>query len=98
MQEDLLLAHVGMGARMLLDHGRDRAGLNVYLGFEAFYREPIHWSGSIELARVGNADILRGRTAIGVNWRNVEGYLGYDIVNIGSVNLQGPFLGIQLSY
>ena len=65
-----------MGIRMLLDHGRDRAGVNIYLGFDAFCREPIHWSGSIELGTLGNANMIRARTAIGVNWRNVEGFVG----------------------
>jgi hypothetical protein len=97
-QADALQMHAGLGGRFLLDHGRDRAGLNLLVGFDLFPGKPWHVFGSVEGGSLGNAGLFRARGGAGVNWRHVEALAGYDYVRIGGVNLQGPFVGVRLWY
>ena len=98
VQAENFQLHVGLGLRLLLDHGRDRGGWNVLAGFDLFPSRPVHAFGSAEVGTVGNAGLYRFRGGVGVNWRMLEGYAGYDYVRIGGVDLQGPFIGVRVWY
>lgn len=96
VQNEWLVMHTGVGARFLVDHGRDRAGVNFLYGFDAFPAKPVHLFGSAEAGTLGSAGVYRLRGGVGVNWSHVELFAGYDFVRIGGVNLQGPMAGLRL--
>ena len=96
VQSEAILMHTGVGARFLVDHGSDRAGINFLYGFDAFPADPVHLFGSFEVGTLGSATVYRLRGGIGVNWAHGEVFAGYDFVRIGGVNLQGPMVGLRL--
>jgi hypothetical protein len=98
VQSEVFQLHLGLGLRLLLDHGRDRGGWNLLAGFDLFPGRPVHVFGSAEAGTVGNAGLYHFRGGAGVTWRRLEGYAGYDYVRIGGVELQGPFVGVRVWY
>jgi hypothetical protein len=96
VQCDWLMMHTGLGARFLVDSGRDRAGVNFLYGFDAFPVKPVHLFGSFEAGTLRHADVYRARGGVGFNWSHGEVFAGYDFVRIGGVNLQGPMVGLRL--
>jgi hypothetical protein len=96
VQNEWLIMHTGVGARFLLDHGHDRAGVNFLYGFDAFPSQPVHLFGSFEGGTLGNAGVLRLHGGAGVNYTHFELFAGYDYLNIGGAILQGPFVGLRL--
>src|SRR5262245_57510064 len=98
VQNEHIVMHTGAGARFLLDHGRDRGGVNFLYGFDAFPVRPVHLFGSFEAGTLSAATVWRARGGVGVNWTFAELCAGYDYVNIGGVALQGPFVGLRLWY
>jgi hypothetical protein len=95
-QTEALQVYLGAGLRFLVDGGRDRGGLNLLFGFEAFPGRPVHLFGSIETGTLGNADVFRFRGGAGVDWRWLEAFAGYDYLRIGGADLQGPFVGLRV--
>ena len=96
VQNEWLVMHTGVGARFLVDSGRDRAGVNFLYGFDAFPIKPVHLFGSAEAGTLRHAEVYRLRGGVGVNWSHGELFAGYDFVRIGGVNLQGPMIGLRL--
>ena len=60
--------------------------------------KPFVASLSVEGGTVEDAGLFRARGTIGVNWRHFEGFIGYDYLNIGGVDLQGPLAGLRFWY
>ena len=96
VQSEWLMMHTGVGARFLVDHGNDRAGVNFLYGFDAFPVQPVHLFGSFEAGTLRHADVYRLRGGVGFNWEHAELFAGYDFLRIGGVNLQGPMVGVRL--
>jgi hypothetical protein len=96
VQHEHVLMHTGAGARWMFDHGRERAGVNLLYGLDVFPIEPVHLFASLEGGTLGNASLWRARAGVGVTWAHAELFAGYDCLRIGSVSLQGPFVGLRL--
>jgi hypothetical protein len=96
VQHEFIQMHTGLGARFLIDHGRDRGGINFLYGFDAFPVKPLHVFASFEAGNLGNATLIRLHGGVGVNWTHGELFVGYDYLRIGSAALQGPFVGLRL--
>jgi hypothetical protein len=96
VQNEGVMMTTGLGARFLIDHGRDRGGVNFLYGFDAFPAKPLHLFGDFEGGFVGSAGLVRLRGGVGVNWAHAELFAGYDFVRLGGVNLQGPMVGLRL--
>lgn len=98
VQHEQIQMHTGLGARFLIDHGRDRAGANFLYGFDAFPVQPAHLFGSFEAGTLGTAGVLRFHGGAGATWRSGELFAGYDYLWISGATLQGPFVGLRLWY
>jgi hypothetical protein len=96
VQNEHVLMHTGAGMRWMFDHGRERAGVNFLYSVDVFPVEPVHLFASLEGGTLGNASLWRARAGVGVNWTHAELFAGYDCLRIGSVSLQGPFVGLRL--
>lgn len=90
--------YTGAGVRVLTDPTATHAGFNLLYGADFFPRKPVTASALFDLGNVGSAFILHGRATIGATWRHLEGFAGYDFMRIGSVNVQGPLLGLRFWY
>ena len=96
VQLEAFQAHLGLGGRFLIDSGNDHSGMNVYFGFDLFPKQPVHLFGSVEVGSLGDATFSRYRGGLGIHVGRAEFYAGYDHMKIGSVNIQGPMLGVRL--
>jgi hypothetical protein len=90
--------HAGAGARWRFDH-RDRSGgVSFLYGADFFPVKPLVVSASVELGNLDRNFVVRARASAGWQIGRCELLGGYDFLRLGSVNLQGPFLGVRLSF
>jgi hypothetical protein len=95
VQREWLQMHTGLGVRLLTDRSDTRVGFNFFYGADVYPLAPLVLSTSLDLGNLDAAFVLHGRLTAGVAWRNWELLTGYDFLRIGSVNLQGPLLGLR---
>ncbi len=95
VQREWLQMHTGLGFRLLADRYDTRAGCNFLYGADLYPAKPVVISTSMDIGNLDAAFVIHGRITTGVIWRNWEMLAGYDFLRIGSVNLQGPLLGLR---
>jgi hypothetical protein len=95
-QSERVVMHAGLGFRMLSDSSRDRYGVNFAYGADFFPVRPLVLSPALDVGNVGSLLVLHGRATAGLVWGRWEVFAGYDFLRIGSVNLQGPLVGLRL--
>ncbi len=86
----------GVGANVIDTRYRTRYGCNFLYGIDVFPSKPFVLCASVEGGTLGSAGLFRARGTIGVNYRWFEGFVGYDYLNIGGFDLQGPLAGLRL--
>jgi hypothetical protein len=86
----------GAGFRTLIDRSANDFGFNFVYGFDWFPMRPIVVGASLEAGTLGAASVFHTRATVGAVYRRWELYGGYDFLRIGSVNLQGPMVGLRL--
>jgi hypothetical protein len=96
VQTESALMHAGVGGRVLTDRHDTRAGFNGLYGIELFPLRPWVLSATVDLGNLDEAFALRARGTLGATFRRWEVYGGYEFQRIGSVNLQGPMLGLRV--
>jgi hypothetical protein len=87
----------GIGFRVLADHDAD-FGFNFTYGGDFFPLRPLVLSTLVDLGNVGSAFVVHARGTVGAILGSWEIFAGYDFFRIGSVNLQGPLLGVRFWY
>jgi hypothetical protein len=97
-QSERAQLHTGIGLRVLTDSSATHTGFNFLYGVDFFPRKPWTVSALFDVGNAGSAFIVHGRAAIGAAWRHFDCYAGYDFMRIGSVNVQGPMLGLRFWY
>jgi len=97
-QNEKAQMHTGIGLRLLTDSSATHAGFNFLYGVDLFPRKPWTVSAMFDVGNAGSAFIVHGRAALGASLRHFDFYAGYDFMRIGSVNVQGPMLGLRFWY
>lgn len=97
-QNEKAQMHTGIGLRILTDSSATHAGFNFLYGVDLFPRKPWTVSAVFDVGNAGSAFIVHGRATLGAAWRHSDLYAGYDFMRIGSVNVQGPMLGLRFWY
>jgi hypothetical protein len=95
-QNEYVQMRAGLGARVLVDTGDARWGFNFTYGADVFPVRPLVLSAVLDLGTVGDAGVFHGRATVGAIFRGWEVFAGYDYLRIGSVDLQGPAVGLRL--
>jgi hypothetical protein len=93
-QNEYVQMRTRLGARVLAD-SHSRWGFNITYGGDFFPAKPLVLSGVLDLGTLGSAGLVHARGTAGVIFRGWEFFTGYDFMRIGSVNLQGPTLGLR---
>jgi hypothetical protein len=88
--------HLGLGCVFLSDSRRTDAGPSATASFDVFPIQPVVLSAQFDAGAIGWAGYGHARGTVGYQWKCWELFGGYDWVRIGSVNLQGPLVGIRL--
>ncbi|PQO38326.1 hypothetical protein C5Y97_09675 [Blastopirellula marina] len=86
----------GLGANILADTNGSEAGINFTGSYDAYLGKPWIWSSEFDLGKVGSADLFRFRTTVGVNWKHIEAYTGYQYTNIEGAELNGFVSGLRV--
>ncbi|TWT88425.1 hypothetical protein Mal64_19060 [Pseudobythopirellula maris] len=84
----------GLGVNWMAD-ARDDVGFNFTYGFDYLPSKPYVVSAEIDWGRLGETHLFRGRTTVGVQWRDFEAYTGYEYLDIESVELSTMLFGVR---
>jgi hypothetical protein len=96
VQSGWLLMHAGVGVRHQIDRFDDQAGFNFVYRADVFPCRPLHVETTFAVGNLNHALVLEGRVGVGANWRQFQGFAGYNVLSIGGVTLQGPYLGLRV--
>ena len=88
--------YAGLGARLLTDPLTTKSGFDFVYGFDWLPAKPWVFSSLFDTGTVGSAWIIHGRATVGATYRHFELFGGYDFMRIGTVNVQGPLIGLRL--
>lgn len=88
--------HAGLGVNILDDGWGTHYGVNFLYGADVFPMKPFVASLLLEGGNVQDLGVFRARGTVGVNYGHFEGFVGYDYLNIGGVDLQGALIGLRL--
>jgi len=88
----------GLGFNWLSDESDSEFGWNLTYGFDAYPIKPIVFSTSVDLGRLGREGLQHVRTTIGIQLKRLQIYAGYDLYQVGSVEIDGFISGLQLSF
>jgi hypothetical protein len=94
-QSETCQFHAGLGFRWLADRCSSDFGVNFMYGADFFPAKPLVVSTRLDLGNLGSAFVVHGRITTGAIYKHCELFGGYDILRIGTVNLQGPVLGLR---
>jgi hypothetical protein len=87
--------HFDAGFRMYADPYLTRFGPNVGLSADVFPVDPLICSTNFDWGMLGEANVWHARATAGAILHGWEFFGGYDFLRIGSVNLQGPLVGVR---
>ncbi len=87
--------YTGLGMNWL-GGGQSDVGFNFTYGFDWFPTEPFVIRSVLDMGTIGDADLYHNKTTIGLVYKHLELYTGYDILHIGDTNLQGMVGGVTI--
>jgi hypothetical protein len=95
-QHEWVQMYAGVGAR-LRTYGCDtQAGFNCLYGADVFPVRPVVLSALFEVGNLDDMLVVHARGTVGAALGRIEVFAGYDFLRIGTVNYQGPLVGVRL--
>lgn len=94
-QNEWVQMRAGVGGRLWTDRYQTCGGFNFTYGADFFPKKPLVISSQIDAGTLGRTGVFHVRSTAGWMLRGWEAYAGYDFLRIGSVNFQGPVLGLR---
>jgi hypothetical protein len=85
----------GAGGRILQDRDGTDGGFNFRYRSDVFPAKPWVLSCPIDLGRLGHAFVFELRPTVGVAFRAIEVYAGYEYLSVGNVPVNGPVVGLR---
>jgi hypothetical protein len=95
-QHECVSMYFGVGGRILTDAYTTKGGFNFTYGADVFPVRPVVVSALLDAGTLGSAGVFHARGTVGYCFERWEAFAGYDFLRIGSVNLQGPLVGLRL--
>lgn len=95
-QSQCLLMHLGAGLRTWTFDGQTDPGVNLLYRADVFPVNQLHLSAIFEIGNLRSVLVLHGQIHAGFTFAHGEVFAGYDFLRIGTVNLQGPAVGVRL--
>ena len=86
---------VGLGGTWMSDDVGTEGGFEFVYEGDFFPRKPIVLSGSIGLGALGEASVFHLRATVGAMLGRWEAFAGYDLLEVDSVTVSGPGLGVR---
>jgi hypothetical protein len=95
-QNECASLYAGLGFRALTGPGQPHWGWNFTYGADVYPIKPIVISATLDVGSLGSATVFHVRGTVGYIYERWEVFAGYDFLRIGTVNLQGPLVGVRL--
>ncbi|TWT32665.1 hypothetical protein [Blastopirellula retiformator] len=95
-QSETMQFRSGLGVNFLHDRSGTDAGFNFTYGVDWYPTKLLISSSELDWGYVGNASLFHFRTTLGIHYRRLETYIGYDYTNIETVELNGLVSGIRV--
>jgi hypothetical protein len=95
-QNELIQMRAGLGANWLADDSDTDWGFNFTYGGDVMPLRPFILSAEIDWGRLGHAELFHGRATVGVEYRHVELYTGFDYFDVGETQIHGWVAGTRL--
>jgi hypothetical protein len=95
-QSEFLQMRTGAGANWLADDIRSDWGFNFTYGGDLMPLQPFILSAEIDWGRLGHSELFHGRATVGVEYRHVELYTGFDYFDVGETQIRGWIAGTRL--
>ena len=96
VQTPQFLWRLGLGINWFDSGIVDELGLNATTRFEYFPLPPVIFAGEVEYGGLGDSQMFHGAFKLGLNWRHIELFSGYDYRRIAGIGLHGPLFGIRV--
>jgi hypothetical protein len=97
-QSEWMQFRAGLGANYLSDREETDFGFNFTYAVDAQPFRPFVFTAELDLGTLGHASVVHVRTTAGVVFGVSEAYIGYDLYDIGSTQIQGLVAGVQIWY
>jgi hypothetical protein len=97
-QSEWLQFRTGLGINYLSDREGTDLGFNFTYAVDAQPIRPLVFTAELDLGTLGHASVVHVRTTAGIAIGVSEAYIGYDLYDIGSTQIQGLVAGVQLWY
>jgi hypothetical protein len=95
-QSEFMQFHTGLGMNFLSDTVGSDFGFNFTYGFDCQLVRPLVFAAELDLGTLGHASVVHVRTTAGAVWGVSEAFIGYDLYDIGSTQIQGLVAGLQI--
>jgi hypothetical protein len=97
-QSERVQLRSGIGLAWLSDHVQTDLGFNFTYGGDFYPINPLVVSAEMDGGWIGQAWFLHLRSTVGVQYRQVEVYTGYDYLEIGNAQLDGWVAGVRVLF
>jgi hypothetical protein len=95
-QSEFLQFHTGLGMNYLSDTVGSDFGFNFTHGLDFEPVRPWVFSAELDLGTLGHASVVHVRMTAGAMWGASEAFIGYDLYDVGSTQIQGLVAGVRL--
>ena len=97
-QSESFQFRTGLGFNFLADEIGSDSGFNFTYAVDCQPVRPLTIAAELDLGTLGHATLVHVRTTAGVVWGVSEAYIGYDLYDVGSTQVQGLVAGVQVWY
>jgi hypothetical protein len=94
-QSEFVQMRTGIGGNWLSDEIGSDWGFNFTYGGDLMPLRPFILSTEIDWGRLGKAGLFHGRATVGVEYRHVELYTGFDYFDVGATQINGWIAGMR---
>lgn len=97
-QSESVQFRTGLGFNYLADEIGSDFGFNFTYAVDCQPVRPLAFAAELDLGTLGHATLVHVRTTAGITCGVSEAYIGYDLYDIGSTQVQGLVAGVQIWY
>lgn len=97
-QNESMQMRSGIGLNWMADDTHSDFGFNFTYGGDIYPLRPFVISADLDAGWLGEATLIHLRSTVGVQWKQVEVYTGYDYLEIGDTQLDGLVAGVRLTF
>lgn len=97
-QSECVQFRTGLGFNWLSDREDSDFGFNFTYMADWQPVRPLVFATELDLGTLGHVSVVHVRATAGMSWGVTEAFVGYDLYDVGSTQIQGLVAGVQLWY